>query len=233
MQNQENWTEYRENPQSKDRLLVRFYDHPKYGGIKDNKDVWLDETVTHVAIKNVGSQSIFEDALKTKDKIKHYSERFPEAYDAYVNGKKVEINGTPLSDLAGLDGVTIAQWGLLGVHTVEQLADMNDGALSKLGHGGHMFRKAAQEKLELKRLKAQQTMLEQAEKIENERQSANDSAGESGDSRGTATVNGDRKQRPGRPKGSRNRKSSGARTSKKGLDASAKDADLRHDLGND
>lgn len=62
------------------------------------------------------------------------------------------INGTPIKSWPQVDTGTAATLNAAGVHTVEQLAEVNDGNLPHLGMGGLRLREMAQQYLNTRQL---------------------------------------------------------------------------------
>jgi hypothetical protein len=74
----------------------------------------------------------------------HYRNRFSAKYDAYLAGKDQDsADGTPLAQWTGLTSAQVQELVHFKVKTVEQLAEMSDDNLSRLGPGYVSRRKAA------------------------------------------------------------------------------------------
>jgi hypothetical protein len=79
----------------------------------------------------------------------HYRQRFAAKYEAYLAGRDQDsADGTPLSQWPGLTGAQVQELAHFKVKTVEQLAEMSDDNISKLGPGYLDRRKAAKIYLE-------------------------------------------------------------------------------------
>jgi len=79
----------------------------------------------------------------------HYRQRFAAKYEAYLAGRDQDsADGTPLSQWPGLTGAQVQELAHFRVKTVEQLAEMSDDNISKLGPGYLERRKAAKIYLE-------------------------------------------------------------------------------------
>ena len=234
---QENWTKYTPDPDKpKESVLVRFYDAPKHGGVKNNRDVWLeDELVLYVDIKALGSKDVFSDCLLREEKKRHYAQEYPEAYAVYMGESEGGIEGTPLNVLPGLDSRTIAEWSFQGVYTVEQLADASDHVLSQLGPGARTFQKAAKKEVELNNSRAMADQLAamkaEIERLKNGANANSTDAGHSGPDRGTATKSGGGGQRSRSAKGSGKRKPGRPRAAKNELGDSPEGSDDHGDFG--
>lgn len=98
-------------------------------------------------------------------------QRFPKSWQAYVTGKEPEESGFPLNQWPQL---TVAELKILqanNLKTVEQLAEVADGNLHRLGHNGQNLKVAAQKFLasrnEVDELKQQnKELLARLEKLE-------------------------------------------------------------------
>ncbi len=121
-----------------------------------------------------------------------YAAKYAEAVKLYKAGVGSEATGTPLRDLIGMTPATIMNLKTRGVHTVEMLADMPDGAGSEL-MGFWEFREKAKKHLELREKNAPMVRMEAIEEkhkaeVDNLKQQLADL---------TALVN---KRGPGRPR---------------------------------
>ncbi len=74
--------------------------------------------------------------------------RWPTAWKAFLSGKMVADNGTPLEVWALMDPARIAELKALGLTTVEQLSKVADGNLAKLGPGAQKLRERAKQFLQ-------------------------------------------------------------------------------------
>lgn len=98
-----------------------------------------------------------------KVKIKpEYAAKYAEQIKLYKAGVGSEATGTPLRDLIGMTPATIMNLKTRGIHTVEMLADMPDGA------GGEMmgfwdFREKARKHIELREKNAPMVRMEAIE----------------------------------------------------------------------
>ena len=91
-----------------------------------------------VSISITGSKDQFVGPVRPTD-----LERFPEAWAAYKEGKKVEKVGTPLTKLPGIDEARIRELTVKEIETVEELADLTDGATFNMGPIFVEFKKIA------------------------------------------------------------------------------------------
>lgn len=75
--------------------------------------------------------------------------RFRRQYEAWKEGREsVELNGTPLSEFPALTASQRATMERLEIYTVDQLADVPDGALGDMGMGAREIREKAKAYLE-------------------------------------------------------------------------------------
>jgi hypothetical protein len=73
-----------------------------------------------------------------------YAERFPRHYAAFKENRADYVDGTPLDQLPGITGSKIAEFKAQKVFTIEALAQLEGGALTKLGmHARDWKNKAA------------------------------------------------------------------------------------------
>lgn len=72
--------------------------------------------------------------------------KFKSEWDAYCDGREPEKRpGTPLTDLSSISEARAADYIHRNVHTLEELAALNDGQCQALGHGTLTDRKGARE----------------------------------------------------------------------------------------
>lgn len=91
-----------------------------------------------------------------------YAERFPDVYRAFRDDEADLVHGTPLSELPALTEAQRAEYRAQKIQTVEQLANLPDPAIKRLGMGARVAVDAAQAYLkkadglgEIARLKAE------------------------------------------------------------------------------
>lgn len=66
----------------------------------------------------------------------HYRAQYPEAYAKFKAGQTVVNSGTPLETLTWLQPGRVAELKGISIFTVEQLADIADSRIARLGMGG-------------------------------------------------------------------------------------------------
>jgi hypothetical protein len=72
-----------------------------------------------------------------------YAERFPKHYAAFKENRADYVDGTPLDQLPGITGSKVAEFKAQKVFTIEALAQLEGGALSKLGMHGREWKNKA------------------------------------------------------------------------------------------
>lgn len=83
--------------------------------------------------------------------------KFRNDWNAYCDGGTVaQRKGTNLTLLNGVDEVLAKKYIDQNVHTVEELAALNDGQCQNLGHGTLTLRKQARERLSVKEFELQE-----------------------------------------------------------------------------
>jgi hypothetical protein len=78
----------------------------------------------------------------------HHQNRWPRQWEAFLNKAEAPVDGTPLDQVAGFSIVDISICKECNVKTVEQLVNMPDTALSKLGSNGRRMKNLAQAYIE-------------------------------------------------------------------------------------
>ncbi|MFG6591281.1 hypothetical protein [Sulfitobacter sp. 1A12157] len=77
-----------------------------------------------------------------------YADRFPAAYDAFKKNEAQFVEGTPLSEMPSLTEAKRAELRSQNVQTVEQLANLPDATMKRMGMGSRALVEAAQDYLE-------------------------------------------------------------------------------------
>ena len=181
--------------------------------VKNGEEIPGDEHV-FVEVRIVGSSDKFGKALKTERALKLYSEKYPTAYKAFMEGEEAAPDGTDITELAGISGDLANRWKAMGVRTVEELADASDAVLQRLGQNARAFHRQAKEKLELEELRAQKAMVKKFKEEEaDEQEPARDNASSDGLPSPRQAKQHNRRKRTKHTKNARNSESSGAGTS--------------------
>ena len=76
-------------------------------------------------------------------------DRWPQHYKAFKEGLEAPVEGYPLTEYAALTASKVAELRHLKIKTVEQLSELTDSAISKLGMGGREMVKKATAFLEV------------------------------------------------------------------------------------
>lgn len=93
------------------------------------------------------------------------AQQYAREYEAFSKGREdVIVEGTPLTDVPGIDRGAAINLRIQGVRTAEELAGLNEGQAKALGLGGLTFWKAAQNLVKLRQLEAVQSVVEEAAK---------------------------------------------------------------------
>lgn len=109
----------------------------------ENEGRAVFNNVPYVEIRIAGQpKNVVDRAVTDEDK-----KRFPRAWAAYEAGQQGVTEGTPIEHWPYLQQSQVAELRAAGVRTIEQLAEVSDGDLGKLGHGGRKLRERAQQHL--------------------------------------------------------------------------------------
>lgn len=77
--------------------------------------------------------------------------RFPREWEAYQSGQsEVKVEGTPLTDVPGVDRTAALAMKLKGVRTAEELAALDEAAATSMGMNMRTFVKAAKNLVQLR-----------------------------------------------------------------------------------
>jgi hypothetical protein len=91
---------------------------------------------------------------------------FPREWEAYQrDGGEIQVQGTPLTEVPGIDRNVALALKLKGVRVAEELAALDDGAAQGLGMGMQTFIKSAKLLMKAKAAEAQLEVLAAAETI--------------------------------------------------------------------
>ncbi len=109
-----------------------------------------DGSKDKIEIKFVGSKDTINQIVTPA-----HMAQFKSEWDAYCDGKEPEKrSGTPLTDLAAISQDRAADYIHRNVHTLEELAALNDGQCQALGHGTITDRKGARELVAMRQMQA-------------------------------------------------------------------------------
>lgn len=118
-----------------DKLIKWFFDKPMLDGVQSkelNRPVFRN--VPHVHIQQPGERDFIEQPATDE-----HVGRFPKQWEAYKQKREAKIEGTPLSILFPTNAAIVENLKHVSIHTVEQLAGLNDTAIQNIGLGGREF----------------------------------------------------------------------------------------------
>ncbi len=121
------------------QLLVKFYLQPivdKEASAEQGRPIYKE--VEFISIKAPGSRDGFEGRARERDR-----QRFPLHYDAFKQRVEMPIEGTPLSEWAGIPRSSVEELAYINVKTVEQLAAIPDSTIQQGRGVGSLKQKAA------------------------------------------------------------------------------------------
>lgn len=91
--------------------------------------------------------------------------RFAREWAAYAEkNAEIEVSGTPLTEVPGVDVQVATNFRLKGVRTAEELAGLDEAAAKSLGMGGLAFWNAAKMLVKLREMEALQQVVAEAPK---------------------------------------------------------------------
>ena len=109
-----------------------------------------------VEISIIGDPNTVVRRVKPED-----THRFKMDWEAYESGKgEVEVPGTPLTEVPGVDTNQALAYKLRGVRVAEELAALDDAACRGIGMGALTHRNAAQNLLKAKQFDAMQKQMD-------------------------------------------------------------------------
>jgi hypothetical protein len=91
-------------------------------------DTWLENTRKNVKVGRT-----------PKEHLAHWEK----AYQAFQNGQEAPLNGTPIKDWSAISPAQIKNLIAMQILTVEDLAQINDQGLARIGMGGQALRQTA------------------------------------------------------------------------------------------
>lgn len=78
----------------------------------------------------------------------YHQRRFPRAWDAFLRGEDLRPDGTLLEDCPAIPKERLPELKAAAVRTVEDLANLPDASVRRVGHDGFVLRQVAQDFLE-------------------------------------------------------------------------------------
>ncbi|MBL4680861.1 MAG: hypothetical protein JKY88_09080 [Pseudomonadales bacterium] len=76
-------------------------------------------------------------------------DRWPEQYRAFKDGSEVPLEGSPVKEWPILTASRVAELHALKIKTIEQLAELKDASIDRIGMGGRELVKQAQAYLDV------------------------------------------------------------------------------------
>lgn len=70
-------------------------------------------------------------------------QRWPEQYKAFKENREPALDGTPLEEWPAMSRSHIAELKFLGIRTIEDVAELDDHALQRIGRGAHNIKARA------------------------------------------------------------------------------------------
>lgn len=128
-----------------DTTFPKFYRDKAENGFKSAQaghPVFDDVEMVDIIIPGQ-NQSIASERVK-----QHHKDRWPTQYAAWKAGLEIAQEGSPLEYWPPLTPAQVGNLKALNVHTVEQLATVDDSALTRMGMGARDLREKAKAWLE-------------------------------------------------------------------------------------
>lgn len=114
------------------KLHVRFFRGREKHGLQSAE---MGRPIFHgvdmVEIRQPGERDVFHGLANEDHKM-----RFPRQWEAYQSDREYVPDGTPLSVIFANEPETVENLKHLKIHTVEQLSDLQENAIGRLGMGG-------------------------------------------------------------------------------------------------
>ena len=123
---------------------ARFYKHPVLQGFESKKAgraIYKDEDFIEIQVPGQKNQ-IVKRAVQDKDKAD-----YPVEWNAWEANSEEGATGSPIDHLPGITPSKCLELQALGIHTVEQLVDLNETGIQKVGHGARALIKTANQYL--------------------------------------------------------------------------------------
>ncbi len=126
--------------EQQDTTFPRFYRDKAQNGFKSNEaghPVFDDVEMVEIIIPGQ-NQSVAKERVKQTHK-----DRWPTQYAAWKAGLEIAQDGSPLEFWPPLTPAQVANLKVLHIHTVEQLAGVDDAAFGRIGIGARELRDKA------------------------------------------------------------------------------------------
>jgi hypothetical protein len=117
------------NHEADKNLAVRFYLFPlrdDEASLREKRPIFVDTEFIEIRVRG-DRNNIQQRPVREGD-----SQRFRAAYHEFKSGEAQALRGTPLKEWPSMTLSLIEELKYLGFHTVEQLAEANDGVMSKV-----------------------------------------------------------------------------------------------------
>lgn len=130
-------------------LIVQFYLHAVKQGAaseKAGRDIFKDEEYVWIRFAGDRTKEVRRPVdLEGRNGHAPDPERWPKAWMAFKNSQAQVHEGTPLESFPRLGTSTVLNLKAYNIHTVEQLAAVQDGVLHNLGTGAMELRQHARD----------------------------------------------------------------------------------------
>ena len=128
-------------PQEDDSsLVVEFFVDKKLLGkrsIEEGREIYEDREYVRVQIKGQSKQVVVQEVKE------QHIKRFPIAYYHFKAKRAAPVVGTPIEQLPHTGPTLAASLKVLGIRTIEDLANANDSALGNIGPGSRELQNKA------------------------------------------------------------------------------------------
>ena len=120
-------------------MHVEFYEESVFQAFESEKQQrQIFKSVDFIRLTHPGGKSAVERAVRDDDKFS-----YPKKWERYKAQKEQTGDGTPVEQWAALSKAQVMELKAMHIHTVEQVRDLSDGDVSKLGMGYQEYRKRA------------------------------------------------------------------------------------------
>lgn len=118
--------------------VVEFHVKPKLMGFKSReagREIKEDREYCKIMVKGQPQQVVDEEVTE-----KHKRD-YPNAYAAFKAGRAPLVVGTPIEQLPGMGPSQALELKVLGIRVMEDMANLDDSGLQRVGHGGRELQK--------------------------------------------------------------------------------------------
>lgn len=128
-------------------LFVEFRSEPFYNEFQSkSQGKAIYDNKVMVKIYTPGDKTKIVDRLarlEDEDGFPADSRRWPQQWAAFQEGRKAEVEGTPLGMWPMINSAQVRELNAINIYTVEQLAEVNDSILDNIGLGARSLRDGA------------------------------------------------------------------------------------------